>query len=122
MIDETPASPELRKPISCFVTTTQPVLLPKADQFTSFRSLTEAVAQSCHGAAGLKAFLSADEIQEAEREILRQAQQDSFAEEFNLLSQLVCVQTPVSDDYVCFVLIPFIMVSYAFVLIIVFLF
>lgn len=60
--------------------------MPNADQFSSFRTLTEAVAQSCHGAAGTKACLSAGEIQEAEREILRKAQQDSFTEEFNLLS------------------------------------
>lgn len=68
--------------------TVQPpdVLLPNADQFSSFRALTEAVARSRHGAAGTKACLSAGEIQEAEREILRRAQQDSFAEEFHLLS------------------------------------
>ena len=53
VMDKTEDSMELRKPvIYCFSTTTQNVLLPNADQFSSFRALTEAVARSHHGATG----------------------------------------------------------------------
>lgn len=60
-------------------------MLPDIYQFSSFRSLIEAVAQSRHGAAVDHATLLAEDYQKAEREVPRQAQQDSFAEEFSLL-------------------------------------
>lgn len=82
---ETEDSAELRKPTVCCLTmTVQTSLLPDIDQFSFFRALTEAVAQSHHGVAAGQASLTAEDYQEAEREVLRQAQQDSFTEEFNL--------------------------------------
>lgn len=61
-------------------------MLPNADQFSSFRALIEAVAQSSPGSSVSPVSLSADDYREAEREVLRRSQQDSFAEELSLLS------------------------------------
>ncbi|XP_026110661.1 uncharacterized protein LOC113084551 isoform X2 [Carassius auratus] len=82
---ENPA--ELRKPtICCLTTSIQTSLLSNANQFSSFRALIEAVAQSSPVSSVSPVSLSADDYREAEREVLRRAQQDSFAEELSLLS------------------------------------
>ncbi|XP_077361612.1 uncharacterized protein LOC144006574 [Festucalex cinctus] len=78
---------EIRKPaISCLATTTAKTPLQlQVDHSPSYSELIAAVARSRHGAAADNVTLSAIDYQEAEREILQQAQKDSFPEEYNLL-------------------------------------
>ncbi|XP_048865547.1 uncharacterized protein LOC125739453 isoform X1 [Brienomyrus brachyistius] len=80
-------STELRKPTCIGLTKviTNPPL-PDYEQFSSFRSLVEAVALSHHGAAGNHPGPSAEDYQAAEREILRQAQLDSFIDDYTYLA------------------------------------
>ncbi|XP_030609347.1 uncharacterized protein LOC115796997 [Archocentrus centrarchus] len=100
---------ELRRPTVCCLTTSVTTSLgPDTDQCSSFGELTEAVARALHGAAADQACLSAEDYREAEREVLRRAQQDSFPEELDLLragkpvpatSRLRCL-APESDETV----------------------
>ena len=77
---------EMRKPtfFSLSITSRDPVL-PDPSQFTSFRELVEATALSRHGAAGLPDSASAAAYIEAEREILRKAQEECFSEDLKKL-------------------------------------
>lgn len=80
--------PELCKSAtSCLATTTAKTTSQiQIDQCSSFTELTEAVAHSLYGAAVGQNSPSAADYPEAEREILQQAQEDSFPKEYNLLS------------------------------------
>lgn len=77
---------EVRKPTFCALSITciDPAL-PDLGQFSSFRELIEATALSRHGAAGLQGSPSAEAHIEAEREILRKAQEQCFPEDLKRL-------------------------------------
>ncbi|KAM9735349.1 uncharacterized protein ACNS7B_014625 [Menidia menidia] len=78
---------ETRKMMFCsLVTTTAPPALPDLDQFSSFRDLVHAVALSRHGVAAGQSSPTAEDYRTIETEMLQRAQQDSFGEEYALLS------------------------------------
>ena len=75
---------EFRKPKFCGLTTTGPSAV-NATQYASFKDLVEAKCRSLDGAAQPPDCPSAADYQLAETTILRQAQIDSFPEEYKAL-------------------------------------
>ncbi|KAJ8386120.1 hypothetical protein AAFF_G00177140 [Aldrovandia affinis] len=90
--DKTPLdeAEELRKPTFCgFISTDAQSSLPDVSQFSTFQEMVEATAQLLHGVAGSTDSLSADDFKQAELEILRHAQAESFPEDLTQLQKVV---------------------------------
>ncbi|XP_021324376.1 uncharacterized protein [Danio rerio] len=60
--------------------------LPDANQFSTFEELLEATCRSLHGAAGETTDPEAIQYRQAETDLLRRAQTDSFPSEYNALT------------------------------------
>lgn len=82
-------SAELRKTTFCALTVTSPTS-PTVQVYETWQEQIEAKAQELHGQSSLSSSdspLTAEEYQQAEIAVLRQAQQQSFPEDYRLLSE-----------------------------------
>ncbi|XP_029965347.1 uncharacterized protein LOC115401351 [Salarias fasciatus] len=76
---------ELRKAIFCGILAAASPPSADLSQYKSWKELLEDTARGLHGAADAKDPMTAAEYCQAERMILRQAQRESFAQEYHLL-------------------------------------
>ena len=82
-VGEVEEEAEVRKPTFCsYATTVAHASLPDPEQFSSLRDMVHAIALSSHGAAASQSGSTAEDYRNIELDVMRQAQQDSFAEDY----------------------------------------
>ncbi|XP_034539669.1 uncharacterized protein LOC117812820 [Notolabrus celidotus] len=85
---------ELRKTSFCgLLTGADTPTLPDTQQFSTYQELLEATTRSLHGAANITDHPTADDYNKAELALLRQAQMESFPEDFVLLKSGKAIPT-----------------------------